>query len=172
MLAIKTNLGHSDLAADDSLTLPYELRQRGRLKSVTDNGVEVGLFLERGKVLADGMLLESDCGKRIRVRAQDEAVITAVCDDWLTFARACYHLGNRHVPLQVGERWVRFQPDHVLEEMVRLLGLTTRSELAPFDPEGGAYSGGHHHHHGENHSPEPENSHEHGHHGHSHAHHH
>jgi len=169
MLAIKTNLGFSELSADDTLILPFELRQRGRLKAVTDNGVEVGLFLERGKVLSDGMLLESEDGKRIRVRAQAEAVVTAYCDDWLTFARACYHLGNRHVPLQVGERWVRFQPDHVLEEMVRLLGLNTRSELAPFDPEGGAYSGGHHHHEHLSHESGNHHHHEHS-HGHSHQH--
>lgn len=165
MLEIKTNLGQSKLQADDVLTLPYELRQRGRLKAITDKGVEVGLFLERGKVLSDGMLLKSECGRLIRVRAQDEAVITASCDDWLAFARACYHLGNRHVPLQVGERWVRFQPDHVLQEMVQLFGLTAEHELAPFDPENGAYSGGHHHGH---HHHEDESEHDHGHHGHHH----
>ncbi len=61
--------------------------------------------------------------------------------------RACYHLGNRHVKLQVGERWLRMQPDHVLEEMLELLGLTLTHQETVFVPESGAYSNGGHHHH-------------------------
>lgn len=129
------------------LTLPWEIRQKGRFRTFTDAGEETGVFLPRGGVLRDGELLQTECGKVLQVRAQPERLLEAACDDWLTFARACYHLGNRHVPLQVGERWLRFQPDHVLQEMVELLGLTTRTVEAGFNPEEGAYSGGHHHHH-------------------------
>ncbi len=133
----------------DTLTLPYELRKKGRFKAATDSGLEVGLFIDRGKVLSEGELLQTDCGQVLQVRCQPEAVITARAEDWTRFARVCYHLGNRHVPLQVGDRWLRFQPDHVLEQLVRHFGLETRAEQAPFDPENGAYGdfGGHHHHH-------------------------
>ena len=83
---------------------------------------------------------------------------TASCDDWETFSKACYHLGNRHVKIQVGERWLRMKPDYVLEDMLKLHGLTVTAENAIFAPEEGAYKGGHnHHHHGEN-----EHHHDHG----------
>ena len=62
-------------------------------------------------------------------------------------ARACYHLGNRHVALQIGEGWVRYQHDHVFDAMVTGLGLNVIVEQAPFEPEAGAYSQGHAHHH-------------------------
>lgn len=134
-------------AIDGILTLPWEIRQKGRFRAFTDAGEETGVFLPRGGVLRDGERLQTECGKVLQVRARPERVLEAACDDWLTFARACYHLGNRHVPLQVGERWLRFQPDHVLQEMVELLGLSTCLLDAAFNPEEGAYSGGHHHHH-------------------------
>ncbi len=133
------------LSADDTLTLNYDDRKRGRLRSVTDSGEDIGLFLERGKVLQQGQALKTECGKVIIIISQDEAVTTARCDDWLVFSKCCYHLGNRHVPLQVGEKWLRFKPDHVLEDMVRIHGMTIEHELSPFDPESGAYKGGHHH---------------------------
>lgn len=141
--------GHQPAEVLDTLTLPYELRKKGRFKAVTDGGREVGLFIERGKVLSEGELLVTECGQVLRISCQPESVVTARTDDWLAFSRICYHLGNRHVPLQVGERWLRFQPDHVLEHLVQHYGLTTVSEEAPFDPENGAYGdfGGHHHHH-------------------------
>ncbi|WP_426416756.1 urease accessory protein UreE [Aestuariirhabdus sp. LZHN29] len=135
----------------DTLSLPFELRCKGRFRARTDGGQDVGVFIERGQVLQDGELLKTECGQLIRVRSQRETLVTARCDDWLAFSKACYHLGNRHVPLQVGERWLRFQPDHVLEELVRLHGLEVITEEAPFDPENGAYGhlGGHQHQHDE-----------------------
>ena len=65
----------------------------------------------------------------------------------MLIARACYHLGNRHVPLQITQYWVRYAHDHVLDAMIRDLGLLVDHEEAPFEPESGAYSGGGHHHH-------------------------
>lgn len=131
----------------DQLSLPFDLRKRGRFKAVTASGREIGLFIDRGQVLADGDLLLTDCGQVIQVIAQPEPVVTARSDDWLQFAKVCYHLGNRHVPLQVGERWLRFQPDHVLQDLAELYGLSTKIEQAPFAPESGAYGahGGHSH---------------------------
>ncbi len=153
---------------DDVLELPYELRCRARFRAVTQKGEEVGLFLERGHILDEGDILFTDCGKRIGIRAALESVATLRAADWESFSRACYHLGNRHVPLQVGERWARMQPDHVLEEMVVGLGLEVLHERQPFRPESGAYkSGGHAHGHG--HSHDHSHSHDHGHsHGHDH----
>lgn len=141
-------LGQQPAQIIDTLTLPFEMRKKGRFKTTTDNGTEVGLFIERGKVLSDGELLITECGKVIQVCCEAESVITARTTDWFNFSRVCYHLGNRHVPLQVGELWIRFQPDHVLEHLVQHYGLKTQHEDAPFDPENGAYGdfGGHHHH--------------------------
>ena len=113
---------------------------------MTDDGIETRLFLERGKPLQIGELLRSQCGKILKVNGAKELVITAFCEDWSLFSRACYHLGNRHVKLQIGERWLRITPDHVLEEMLQKLGLQTRHETSVFIPESGAYNHGHHHH--------------------------
>ncbi|WP_019673220.1 urease accessory protein UreE [Psychrobacter lutiphocae] len=164
----------------DTLTLPYELRIRGRLKATTDKGQEVGLFLDRGPVLNDGDLLESSCGKVIQVRAADEPVVTAYIENGLPLGKLCYHLGNRHVTLAIGSDsddryWVRFPPDHVLEELAELLGATLERHEAPFDPESGAYAQtglGHSHAHGHEHSHHEHNHNEgHSHHGdHNHAH--
>ncbi len=113
---------HVGLSADDTLTLAYDDRKRGRLKSITDSGEDIGLFLDRGKVLHQGQPLKTECGKIIIIISKPELVVTATCDDWLVFSKCCYHLGNRHVPLQIGDRWLRFKPDHVLEEMIQMHG--------------------------------------------------
>lgn len=149
MLKILENAGHThEFELNDTLTLPYEQRTKGRLKTVTDGGAEAGLFLERGKVLQSGDVLKTECGRYVGVRCAEEAVVTATCEDWAQFSRACYHLGNRHTTLQIGERWLRFKPDHVLEELARHLGLRTEHGHEVFSPETGAYhSGGHHHQH-------------------------
>lgn len=138
---------HSPIASQVFLT--YDERKRGRLKTQTLKGEELGLFLERGKVLSSGDLLKTECGKVIQVQAAEEEVTTATTQDWHNFSKTCYHLGNRHTPLEIGERYLRFQPDHVLEELCHLYGLQTQTEQAPFNPESGAYGniGGHHHHH-------------------------
>ncbi|MCT7656259.1 urease accessory protein UreE [Oceanimonas sp. NS1] len=132
MLNMILNEGPSPRPADDTLTLPFELRQKGRLRAVSDGGVELGLFLERGRVLLAGDKLVSECGRVVEVRAGAEPVITAHAADWPSFARACYHLGNRHVTLEIGERWLRFAPDHVLEHLAEHLGLCLEREQAPF----------------------------------------
>jgi urease accessory protein len=121
------------------LRLPFGERSRSRLKAVLDNGEEAGLFLERGSILRDGDLLLADDGRVVEVQAAPESVSTVHTDDPLQLARACYHLGNRHVPLQIGTGWLRYQHDHVLDDMVRGFGLEVRAEVVPFEPEGGAY---------------------------------
>ncbi|WP_444999366.1 urease accessory protein UreE [Halomonas mongoliensis] len=182
MLKLTERLG--PIAADqatDTLTLPYELRIRGRLRAESDAGRDLGLFLDRGPVLRDGEGLRAEGGEVVRIRAADEPVVTARIAPGLPLARLAYHLGNRHVQLALGEDesggYVRFPPDHVLEELATLLGATLEHHRAPFDPEPGAYRqlGGHGHSHGHSHDHDHEHDHGHAHphrhaHGHSHAH--
>jgi urease accessory protein len=148
MLELIEKVSH-DGAAGDSLTLPFELRQKSRQRVCLDSGREAALVLAPGTQLDEGDLLRATDGTLVRVGAATEAVSTARAEDPLHLARACYHLGNRHVALQVGPGWVRYQPDHVLDEMVRGLGLTVVHESARFQPERGAYHGqAHSHSHG------------------------
>lgn len=137
-----------------TLTLSLELRSRSRLKVVLDDGTEAGLFLPRGTLLRGGDLVAADDGTVVEIRAAPEAVSTAACDDPHLLARASYHLGNRHVPLQIAPRFLRYQHDHVLDDMARGLGLVVVFEHAPFEPEPGAYGdyghqAGHGHAHGQ-----------------------
>lgn len=125
--------------ADATLTLPFELRQKSRLRVRLDNGEEVSLFLPRGTVLRHGVRLRADNGWVIKVRAAAEEVSTARAGDPRSLARACYHLGNRHVALEIGEGWLRYARDHVLDRMLVELGLDVIVERAPFEPEAGAY---------------------------------
>ena len=177
---------HTEAEPLDTLTLPLELRIRGRLRATTDGGREVGLFLDRGPVLRDGDRLASREGEVIRIRAADEPVVTAHIAAGRPMAALCYHLGNRHVQLAIGMHtpdadaeakgetgWVRFPPDHVLEALAERLGATLTHHEAPFDPESGAYaqagqgSHSHDHGHGHGHGHGHEHSHDHS---HSHAH--
>ncbi len=137
---------HEPVSAQATLTLPFEQRQKSRLRTRLDNGQDAGLFLPRGTVLRHGDRLRANCGLVVEVRAAPEAVSTARADDALLLARAAYHLGNRHVALQLGPGWLRYPHDHVLDNMARELGLTVSREQAPFEPEAGAYGGEHHHH--------------------------
>ena len=96
-------------------------------------------FLPRGHVLKHGMVLTGQDDYRVRILAAEEALSVVRTDDALLFARACYHLGNRHIALQILPGELRYQADHVLDQMVLGLGLTTSHELLPFEPEQGAY---------------------------------
>ncbi len=143
--------------ATGSVTLPLELRIRSRVKVTLDDGREAGLFLPRGSVLRDGDLVSSLDGIIVEVRAAPETVSTVCSTDPHLLARTCYHLGNRHVALQIEPGFVRYQHDHVLDDMVRGLGLHVVVEQAPFEPEPGAYGDyghapGQGHHHGHMHA--------------------
>ena len=135
--------------ADAELPLAFELRQKSRLRTALESGEEVGLFLERGTILRGGDCLQSDDGRVVRVVAAQESLMEVASDDTRSLARAAYHLGNRHTPVQVGGGWLRFAADHVLAEMLRGMGLEPRALSAPFEPEAGAYAAGHQHHSGE-----------------------
>lgn len=171
MLTVRQRLNVSASAAAASpaaeqLVLPFELRQKSRLRARLASGLEVGLFLERGIVLRGGDLLLADDGTVIEVVAALETVSTVRDSDATRLARAGYHLGNRHVPVEIGSGWLRYGHDHVLDDMVRGMGLSVVVEEAPFEPEAGAYGHSHSHGDGRGHS----HPHDSGHHDHSHSH--
>ncbi len=141
-----TSFDNGGDAAYSSATLPLEQRVKSRLKITLDNGESAGLFLNRGSTLRDGDRLRAESGEIIEIRAASESVSTLYLDNPLQIARACYHLGNRHVPLQIEPGFIRYQHDHVLDDMLASLGMQVVTEQAPFEPEAGAY-GGHHHGH-------------------------
>jgi urease accessory protein len=154
MLEIKTKLKvRRDVYAieiRDQLILPFDLRQKSRLRTRLASGDEVGVLLQGGEILRGGDLLVASDGRVIEVVAQDEQVLQANCDSPFELARAAHHLGNRHVALQIGDGWLRITDDHVLRQMLEGLGLTVVALNAPFEPEPGAYGGHAHddsHHH-------------------------
>ncbi|MBK1619722.1 hypothetical protein CKO42_14985 [Lamprobacter modestohalophilus] len=124
-----------------TLSLTYEQRSRSRLRAQLDDGRQVGILLPRGETLRDGDLLADEQGEVIRIRAAAEPVSCAEVDDPLQLTRAAYHLGNRHVALQIEPGRLCWLHDHVLDAMVRGLGLRVSAERAPFEPEAGAYGG-------------------------------
>ena len=126
------------------LVLPFDRRQKSRQRAVLDSGEEVAVALARGEVLRGGDLVVASDGRVIEVVAQPEQVLHVQCDSPERLARAAYHLGNRHVPVQVGEGWLRLAADHVLEQMLAGLGARLTTLEAPFEPEAGAYA--HHRH--------------------------
>jgi len=134
---------------DAELVLPFELRQKSRLRATVTGGEEIGLFLERGTVLRDGDCLRADDGRVVRVVAAAEDLLEVRCRDAVALARAAYHLGNRHTPAQIGAGWLRIAADDVLAAMLRGLGADVEAIHAAFEPEAGAYGAGHHGHSGE-----------------------
>ena len=126
--------------------LEFESRSKSRLLLKLDNGEEAALVGERGRVLRGGDTATLEDGRSVEIIAADEPLMQAESHDRLLITRAAYHLGNRHVAVQLMEGALRFLSDHVLAEMVRGLGLSVTALVAPFEPEGGAY--GHSHAHG------------------------
>jgi urease accessory protein len=136
---------------DEELSLPFELRSKSRLRTRLESGEEAGLFLERGSLLRGGDFLEADDGRVVRVVSAPEKLMHVASDDALLLTRAAYHLGNRHVPVEIGRGYLRFSFDLVLMRMIEGIGLAVTELQAAFEPEPGAYGGGHHHHSDEPH---------------------
>lgn len=143
---------HRYTGTDEStktLTLNFDQRTKSRLRTTLDSGEDAGLFLPRGTILRGGDRLLASDGDIIEVCSSPESLIEARCENLLDLARAAYHLGNRHVPVQVGGDmrggWLRLADDHVLADMLRGLGCMLSHLEAPFEPEAGAYGGGHRH---------------------------
>ena len=131
--------------ATECLVLPFELRAKSRLRTRIASGEEIGLFLPPGTLLRGGSRVQSNDGRIIEIVADQEPLMQAGCADARLLARAAYHLGNRHVAVEVGDGWLRLQPDKVLGDMLLGLGVNLCEVRAPFEPEAGAYSHGHQH---------------------------
>lgn len=127
-----------------SLALTAEERTRTRHRFEVPEGQVIYLRLPRGTVLHNGDLLKSEGGDVVvRIVAKPEPVITVTSQTPVDLLRASYHLGNRHVPLEVAPHYLRLSPDPVLQAMLEQLGVAVKEEVLPFQPERGAY--GHHH---------------------------
>jgi urease accessory protein len=137
-----------------TLTLPFALRRKSRLLARLDDGEEAGLFLPRGSVLRDGDRLVAVDGRIVVVRAAVEDLHRARPGAHCTLGRIAYHLGNRHIPVEIRVDAVLLERDRVLRDMLAQLGADVDEIRAPFDPEPGAYGGGHRHGDGESHDEE------------------
>ena len=138
-----------DAPVADRLELDFNTRSKSRLRARLVSGAEVGLFLPRGTILRGGDRLLASDGRVVAVVSAPEELLEARCATSIELARAAFHLGNRHVAVQVGRDaggdWLRIQADHVLEGMLVGLGALVSSLRAPFEPEAGAYAPGHQH---------------------------
>ena len=133
--------------ATDTVLIDFDRRHRRRLVLKTEAGADLLLDLPQAARLRDGDGLQLDSGPIVRVRARPEPLAEIHAHSDAELVRIAWHLGNRHLPVQLlGER-IRIRRDHVIEDMVRHLGGHVDIIEAPFDPEAGAYAGGHHHHH-------------------------
>ncbi|TYC59950.1 urease accessory protein UreE [Zoogloea oleivorans] len=144
MLLIET-LYTGEAASTARLQLDFDARTKSRLRTQLADGEEVGLFLPRGTILRGGDRLLAQDGRVVAVVAAPEDLLEARCANAEALARVAYHLGNRHVAVQVGAGWLRIQADHVLKTMLVGLGAEVSDLTAAFEPEAGAYAHGHHH---------------------------
>ena len=166
-----------------TVVLDWDTRQKSRFDTEDSQGRTLGVFLPRGATVRGGDVLVAEDGSLVKVIATPQPVLVVrTCPEHgspLDLLRAAYHLGNRHVQLEVQPDHLHLEPDHVLADMLRHMHLIVTEELAPFEPEAGAYSaGGHghaHHDHGhdahahkQEHKPEHQHAHDHG-HGHVHG---
>lgn len=150
--------------ASDEVLIDFDRRHRRRIVLKTESGADLLLDLPQAARLRDGDGLQLDSGPIVRVRARAEPLAEIHAHSDAELIRIAWHLGNRHLPVQLlGDR-IRIRRDHVIEDMVEHLGGHVDIIEAPFDPEAGAYAGGHHHHH-----HDEDDHHHHG-HGHSHSH--
>ncbi|MEW6373505.1 MAG: urease accessory protein UreE [Pseudomonadota bacterium] len=150
MLTLHTRLERADNVTahvTDEAVLPYDQRERCRLRITLASGATAALFLPRGSVLRDGDLLTGPEGAVVRVRAALEATYRVGAPDPQALVRCAFHLGNRHGQVQIGADHLRIRADPVLREMLAGLGATVTEEQAAFQPEPGAYGGGHAHSH-------------------------
>ena len=153
-----------------TVELDWDVRQKSRFDCTDSGGRALGVFLPRGTVVRGGDVLVAEDGSLVRVIAapQPVLVITHCTQHGTPFdlTRAAYHLGNRHVPIELRPDHLKIEPDHVLADMLRAMHLIVREASEAFEPEGGAYSqhgGGHGHGHGHDHDHEHPHGHHHGH---------
>ena len=165
-----------------TVELDWDVRQKSRFEATDSSGRTLGIFLARGTVARGGDVLVAEDGSLVMVIAASQPVlrITHCMQHGTPFdlIRAAYHLGNRHVPIELKPDHLKIEPDHVLADMLRAMHLIVHTAHEAFEPENGAYATGGHAHGDHEHEHAHEHDHEHAHddhdHGHSqaHAHHH
>ncbi len=139
---------HSQLLATDRLSLTAEERSKSRHPFITDGGQEVYLQLKRGTSLRQGDRLQAaDESLVIEILAKPEQVMVVSAQHPLDLLQAAYHLGNRHVPLEITDDYLYLLPDAVLRDMLLQRGLIVTETDRPFQPQAGAYESAQHHHH-------------------------
>ena len=164
-----------------TVELDWDVRQKSRFAATDSAGRELGIFLPRGTLVRGGDVLVAEDGSMVRVIAAPQPVLVIThCKNHGTpfdLTRAAYHLGNRHVPIELQPDHLKIEPDHVLADMLRAMHLIVTEQNLAFEPEGGAYAaghgGGHGHDHGHSHDHAHSHEHPHSHphdHGHSHDH--
>ena len=141
--------------------LDWDTRQKSRFEAIDSTGRNISVFLPRGRIVRGGDVLVAEDGSLVAVTARDQPVLVVTAGDDAGSApallRAAYHLGNRHVPLEVHADRLQLEPDHVLAEMLARMGLGVEESVGPFEPEAGAYdtaSSGHGHDHAHGHAHE------------------
>ncbi len=141
-----------------TVALDWDVRQKSRFDATDSAGRHIGVFLPRGTVVRGGDVLVGEDGSLIKVIAAPQAVLKIThCNTHGTpfdLIRAAYHLGNRHVPIELTPDHLKIEPDHVLAEMLRAMYLSVNAVNEPFEPENGAYAMGGHGHGGHNHTHE------------------
>jgi urease accessory protein len=146
MLTLNTKIDqHPNVEIAAQLILPFELREKSRLRVTMSNGEEVGVYTVRGTIMRDGDLMQGEDGRVVQIVAAAEPTYRVECANSLALLRCAFHLGNRHTQAQVGDGFLRIRQDAVLKEMLQGLGASVVEELASFEPESGAYGGDHHH---------------------------
>jgi len=142
-----------------TVELDWDVRQKSRFDATDSTGRQIGVFLPRGTVVRGGDVLVAEDGSLIVAQAAPQAVLKIThCSHHGTpfdLIRAAYHLGNRHVPIELKPDHLKIEPDHVLADMLRAMHLIVNAVEEAFEPENGAYAtGGHHggHSHGHDHS--------------------
>jgi len=154
MQVITKNLKNIKLAKVILLTarqihLPYLERSKSRQAYTFEDGLKVLINLPRGGIMRGGDVLVDEDGKFYQVRALPEQILRVSSHNRLPLMRAAYHLGNRHIPIEVGLNYLHLETDPVLADMLKQLGVDVSTESLPFEPEHGAYGGGHKHGHDE-----------------------
>jgi urease accessory protein UreE len=137
------------------LVLPYDQREKCRLRGRLESGEEVAIFTARGTVLRDGDLLTGEDKRVVQVAAALEPTYAVYCGSEQVLGRCAFHLGNRHTQVQIGAGVLRIRVDPVLKEMVEGLGAHVIEQAAVFEPEQGAYAGAGHSHRGDGHPLAP-----------------
>ena len=154
-----------------TVELDWDVRQKSRFAATDSAGRELGIFLPRGTLVRGGDVLVAEDGSMVRVIAAPQPVLVIThCKNHGTpfdLTRAAYHLGNRHVPIELRPDHLKIEPDHVLADMLRAMHMTVAEVQEPFEPEGGAYGDnammGHDHGHGHAHGHSHAHAHDHGH---------